>query len=133
MYKTILAVLIGALLVGGAYYAATPQEENVINVGENGQEEEPAVNEEMAKLIDCLAEKGVVIYGSEWCPACAQLVDAFGGYDTVAPLYVECTEEEERCGEEKKTGYVPEIQIEGELYTGRRTPSALAVKVECSL
>ena len=34
---------------------------------------------------------------------------------------------------EKKTGYVPEIQINGELYDGSRTPEDLANLVKCEL
>ncbi len=86
-----------------------------------------------ASLIKCLKESGVVIYGSKTCPACAELVNQFGGREALSSIYIECSEEEERCMREIKTGYVPEIQINGELYDGSRTPEDLANLVKCEL
>jgi thiol-disulfide isomerase/thioredoxin len=80
---------------------------------------------------DCLGEKGLVIYGTEWCPACKGLVQSLGGYDKVEAIYVECLEEQERCAEETKTDYVPEIQINNEVYEGSRTLEALSQLTGC--
>lgn len=80
--------------------------------------------------ITCLQEAGVVIYGSDTCPACAGLVESLGGIDVVKPIYVECHKEMERCMEEMKSNYVPEIQINGELFEGDR--SLLGQEVNCS-
>ena len=52
-------------------------------------EEEKTIN----NFIQCLKEKGVIIYGSEWCPYCKSLAERLGGYDVVIPIYVECTVE----------------------------------------
>ena len=71
-------------------------------------------------FIKCLADSGMVIYGSKTCPACASLIDNLGGYDKAAPIYVECTIDLEKCNSEMKTNYVPEIQIKGEVYQGSR-------------
>lgn len=79
----------------------------------------------------CLAENGVVIYGSEWCPACNSLIETLGGSEKVNLFYVECTIEQERCGKEKLTEYVPEIQIYGEVYQGSRTLEILAEITGC--
>ena len=53
------------------------------------------------------------------------------------PIYVECaegTEEEaQRCEEETQTTYVPEIQIDGELYEGPNDPNSLASEVGCEI
>ncbi len=84
-------------------------------------------------LIDCLAANSFVIYGSSTCPACAQLVNSLGGYEAVTPIYVECNEEQDRCAENMQTNYVPEIQINGEVYTGSRDPQALAEQVGCKI
>ncbi len=70
--------------------------------------------------IACLKDAGVVIYGTKTCPACTALAESMGGYDVIAPIYVECWDEEERCALEMKTNYVPEIQINGEVYQGNR-------------
>ena len=100
MSKTILAVLVGALIISGALYLTNPNEslqidEEEVTEEENGEEAveeengEETVEEEngedegkMSVLVECLKEKGVVVYGSKTCPACAQLVDGFGGHPT---------------------------------------------------
>jgi len=56
-----------------------------------------------------------------------------GGYDAVESVYVECTEEQQRCSEETKTGYVPEIQIDGRLYEGSITIEALGEATGCEI
>lgn len=139
MNKTILAILIGAFLISGALYLTRPGDEN--NQKEETVEEENSetlpLEEEnevvTSTLMNCLKEEGVVVYGSKTCPACAQLVTAFGGYDVIAPIYVECMEEGSRCSAEKQTGYVPEIQIKGELYTGSRSLEIIASEAGCSI
>ena len=78
------------------------------------------------KFVQCLAEAGVVIYGSKTCGACAQLVEEydsfpFSGEDIIKPIYLDCSEfgsqeELKRCFEEKQTEFVPEIQINGDAH-----------------
>ncbi len=86
-----------------------------------------------ASLVSCLADRGVLVYGSSTCPACADFANQFGGYDAIAPMYVECMDEQERCSQEMQTFYVPEIQINGELYGGPRTPEILGEFVGCEI
>ncbi len=147
MNKTILAILVGIFLISGALYLTRPageknKEEVVVNEenAEEAEEENSGIlpireegNTEINSLMDCLKKEGVVIYGSKTCPACAQLVNTFGGYDVIAPIYVECMEDGARCSAEQETGYVPEIQIKGELYKGGRSPEAIANEVGCSI
>ncbi len=134
MNKNILAIIISVLIVGSAiFYVGTLDEVEVDQLGEETAEE----SGEMAELIDCLAENDLVIYGAEWCPACTQLAESFGGYESIDPIYVECAEgtpeEARRCEEETKTGYVPEIQIAGELYEGATDPASMGDEVGCNL
>jgi glutaredoxin len=82
-------------------------------------------------LIKCLYDAKVIIYGSRTCPYCVQLVESFNGYDAVDLIYVECTENRDRCINEMKSDYVPEIQIDGNLYTGERSPEGIANEVNC--
>ncbi len=156
MSKTFLAILIGALLVSGALYITNPkeglqanndnwlveeEEKDELNEEEKNEDTEEEKNEPteevekegkgLTELVDCLAEEGVVIYGSRTCPACAQLAESFGGYEEIESIYVECTEDYDRCGKEKTTGWVPEIQIKGELYEGGRSPASLAEEAGC--
>ena len=81
----------------------------------------------------CLADNGVIIYGTGWCPACRQLVESLGGYENISPVYVDCMDEKERCDNEKKTGYIPEIQIEGKLYESSRSLESLSQLTGCPL
>ncbi len=98
-------------------------------------ENDKTTNQEISDdFIKCLEDAGVVIYGSEWCPACTALVESLGGYQKVDSIYVECTIEEERCSEEMKTEFVPEIQIKGELFeSGVIPPEVIGNKVGCEL
>jgi glutaredoxin len=95
-------------------------------------------SEEMSSLIDCFNDNDLVIYGASTCPACKQLVSSLGGKESVESIYVECTasgskEDQKKCQENAKTGYVPEIQIDGEVYEGSRDPASLAGQVNCEL
>ena len=136
MKKDILAVIISVgvisivILLSGTI---TNDSNQLIEPDEEVVEED----EDIDRLVDCLNEQGVVIFGASWCPACGQLADSFGGYDVIDSIYVECgdgTEEEaQRCAEEAKTEYVPEIQIDGELYEGPNDPNSLASEVGCEI
>ncbi len=86
-----------------------------------------------ASFIECLADKGVVIYGSKTCPACARLSKEYEKYDNIGLIYVECTEDFKRCDEEMLVGYVPAIQINGEIYDGWGSPENLAKETGCLL
>ena len=82
---------------------------------------------------ECLSSKGVVIYGANTCPACNSLVNTLGGYDAVESVYVECTLQGALCSENKMTRFVPEIHVNGELYSGSRTLQALSSETGCAL
>ncbi len=128
MNKNILAsiIAISIVLIAVVFINRVPGD---LLSGEVFIDQETEFN--MNSLVDCLEERDVVIYGSEWCGFCKSLVRSFGGREVVDPIYVECTEDQERCDEEKLTSYVPEIQIAGELYEGPRDPNDLGVQVEC--
>ncbi len=120
MNKNIYTVVAVLVLVLAAVYIATlfgPGEPIESNGG----------------FIQCLADNGLVIYGSRTCPACTQLVESLGGYEAVAAIYVECTEEREKCNENMQTNYVPEIHLNGEVYEGSRAPRILGEITSCQL
>lgn len=141
MTKNILAIIIAAALIIGALFLSGVIELDSVEVDpgeETGEEAGQEGDEEMAQLIDCLDENELVIYGAATCPACQQLVASLGGEETVDPVYVECTQEgspedQEQCNENTETGYVPEIQIAGEVYEGSREPADLGAEVGCEL
>jgi len=87
--------------------------------------------QEIKQFNDCLAENGLVIYGSYSCPHCTSLVSMLGGNLAVESLYVECTQDSERCSDEKIEAYVPEIQINGQLYEGQRTFGGFSSATGC--
>lgn len=85
------------------------------------------------QFIQCLKENNVVIFGSVTCPYCAQLVNSLGGYEVVAPIYVDCSQYPNRCKDEMQTRGVPEIQIDGVLYQESRLPANIGTEAGCVL
>ena len=81
----------------------------------------------------CLADNGMVIYGSQFCPYCNELAQLMGGYEAVQSVYVECTVEQARCAQETLTDYVPEVQLNGEVFEGERTLSSFAQATGCTV
>ena len=80
---------------------------------------------------DCLGEKGLMIYGADWCGWTQKLVvETLGGFEVAAAAYIECTVEEALCASEGITGY-PTIKLNGEAYSGERTIEALAQATGC--
>lgn len=86
----------------------------------------------LREFSNCLAEKGVKIYGANWCGYTNQWVEILGGYDVVSSVYIECTENEALCASEEITGY-PTTKINGEVYRGARTIEAIAIETGCSV
>ncbi len=157
--KIILSVICGAVLIFISWYyvnvwserehndllteekVSTEHESETLEGLENYLEGEDYLYDDLEEgekedsgktsLIECLEKRDVVIYGSKTCPACASLANSFGGYEAISAIYVECSEDRATCDKNKKTGYVPEIQIEGELYEGGRDPATLASVVNC--
>jgi len=85
------------------------------------------------QFVQCLVDRGMVVYASKTCPACNQFAQELGGYNKVESLFVECSENQERCANEMKTRFVPEIQINGEVYQGPRDIESLSRITGCEL
>jgi glutaredoxin len=79
----------------------------------------------------CLAEKGVVMYGTKTCPHCASQKGLFGDSFQFVD-YVECTEQEQLC-QQKGVNAVPTWEIDGTFYTGERSLESLAELSGCPL
>lgn len=90
----------------------------------------PYSTEELQSFVNCLDKSGVKIYGAEWCSHCQELVNRLGGYDTVDPIYVECTENKQLCQEKGIQAY-PTILINGSEYQGARTYQELSQATGC--
>ncbi len=136
--KNVVAILIAILIIGAAIFVIGSTDSPTATPEGEDEQVEDVTNQEMRDFVDCLAENDFVIFGASWCPACGQLAESFGGYDIIEPIYVECTEEgtveeRERCENETKMAYVPEIQIAGEVYEGSRDLNVLGDQVGCEL
>ena len=79
----------------------------------------------------CLSSKGVVMYGSQYCPHCANQKKAFGDSFRYV-TYVECSQQEQLCNERGITG-VPAWIIDGKMYTGEQTLQKLSELSGCPL
>ncbi len=85
----------------------------------------------VSTFVDCLADKGVKIYGANWCGWTKKfVVETIGGFDIAAPIYVECTENEAECSAAEVNGY-PTTKIKGEVYAGTRDFAGLAQATGC--
>ncbi len=161
MSKTILVgsvtfVVIGALLflfknsVSDGDIIESREKEEYVLIEDEAQEKEDDNNDkesereienikegshgsEHSSFMECLVNKGVVIYGSKTCPACRSLSEEYGGYEKMEPIYVECTEEAQRCIEEMLVGYVPVVQINGKLFDDWGSPENLGKETGCRL
>ncbi len=107
-----------------------PEAFDMVNLPER-EEEDFSQDENIKNLVSCLEKEEFIIYGADWCGFCRQVVELFGGYAMVDPIYVECTDNPEICNKENIEGY-PTIKIKGEIYTGQRTLEAFALGAGCS-
>lgn len=90
-----------------------------------------AEKEEVLSFSECLAEKGIVVYGANWCGYTKNLVENLGGFELVSPFYVECTQEEELCSQMKITGY-PTVMLNGAQANPDRTFEGFAKVTGCT-
>ncbi|MFP4116716.1 MAG: hypothetical protein ACLFTY_01730 [Candidatus Aenigmatarchaeota archaeon] len=131
--KTILgvSVLVVILIITGFYLTDEMGEDTDTGYMIAGNQ----VSEEEARdFIDCLDEGGVTIYGTHTCSACTQLAESLGGFDLIGQIFVECSQEQQRCSNEMKRTAVPEIHINGQHYnTGVVSPGEIADEVNCEL
>ncbi len=144
MKKNILILLISLFIIIGIVIFATlainSTERN--NITEEDLDPDPEdstsidsepEDEVTEELIQCLKEAEVVIYGTQFCPACMTIREKFGGDEMISPIYVDCDQRGNVCSQEKETRYVPEIQIKGELYEESMDPFDIAKEVNCEL
>jgi protein-disulfide isomerase len=80
-------------------------------------------------LAKCLTDKGVVMYGSKYCPHCRNQKEMFGDAFQYVN-YIECTEERQKCMDAGITG-VPAWIIDGNKYEGVQPLEKLAELAGC--
>jgi len=79
----------------------------------------------------CLSQKGVVMYGAEWCTHCKNQKAMFGDSFKYV-TYVECTTSEAACTAAGVSGY-PTWIINGKAYPGEQTLQSLSTLTGCPL
>lgn len=89
----------------------------------------PTVNAN--KLAACLTERGVVMYGADWCAHCQEQKRLFG---TAFPAvtYVECPDSPQRCVQAGITGYPAWVLPDGRKFEGVQPLSTLAGVAGCA-
>jgi len=79
----------------------------------------------------CLTEKGVTMYGTEWCSHCQNQKKEFGkSFQYIN--YVDCDRQKLECNKAGVKGY-PTWVIDGENYPGEQDLYYLASLSECEL
>ena len=82
-------------------------------------------------LAKCLTEKGVAMYGAEWCSHCQNQKKLFG--DSFQYInWVDCDKESAKCNEAGIQGY-PTWVINGNNYPGEQTFERLAQLSGCPI
>ncbi len=89
-------------------------------------------NPELDGFAQCLAEKGVTMYGAEWCSHCQNQKRMFGDSFEHVP-YVECPRQTNLCIERGIEGYPTWIFPDGTKLVGEQELDALAEKSGCRL
>ena len=80
----------------------------------------------------CLAEKGAIMYGADWCPHCQREKRNFGTSFQYVP-YVECPDDPDRCATAGVNGYPTWIYPDGRRYEGEQGLQRIAEQSRCPL
>jgi ElaB/YqjD/DUF883 family membrane-anchored ribosome-binding protein len=104
---------------------------NISAIVENIRTRLEEKRERTRNFIECLEDEEFVIYGFKGLPDCDKLLSQFGDYNFVDLIYIECSENEEKCINEMKEYYVPEIQIKGDVYQGETDTSSVEIETGC--
>ncbi|MCR4284811.1 MAG: hypothetical protein NUV97_02070 [archaeon] len=79
----------------------------------------------------CLTERGVIMYGTEWCHNCKDQKEMFGkSFDKIN--YVDCDRNREECLINRVEGY-PTWKIKGQNYAGTQPLVRIASLSGCEL
>ncbi len=116
----LLVIVIAVLLIGGLVY---------LSQRSNEAPKSTASAAEIDALAQCLSDKGVRMYGAEWCPHCKAQREAFGTSFSKID-YVECTVEQVKCNIAGIQGY-PTWIYQGQKYEGEQTFEQLAAISGC--
>lgn len=80
----------------------------------------------------CLTQKGIAMYGADWCPHCQNEKRAFGSAFKHVD-YVECPQNQQLCAEKGVTGYPTWLFSDGTRLVGEQGLTRLSQASGCSL
>lgn len=121
--KKILTLFCLTLLVSGCSWNSQD------NKQDNAQT--PAFKTSEASLAQCLADKGVMAYGTSWCSHCQAQKEAFGEEAQKIIPFVDCETQQATCQKEGIQGYPTWKFSNGDKLPGKRDLKELAEKAGC--
>lgn len=126
MNKNIIAIAIIAigLVVGGIVWSS--------RAGNEGAENFSAQDAALATFAQCVADKGMTMYGAEWCSHCKKEKAGFGKAFSLIP-YVECPDNAKLCLDKGIKGYPTWIAADGAKYEGGQGLARIAEISGCEL
>ena len=80
----------------------------------------------------CLAERGAIMYGADWCPHCQNEKRAFGSSFRFVP-YIECPQNPKECIAKGIDGYPTWIFSDGRIFVGEQGLNRLSEISGCTL
>ena len=90
-----------------------------------------ATDGEFDELAKCMASKGVVMYGTNWCSFCSRQKEAFGtSFQYIE--FVDCEKDSAKCSAQGITRY-PTWEINGQKYPGLKSLQDLSQLSGCNL
>ncbi len=92
---------------------------------------EPAYGS-LDEFTQCLTDRGVVMYGADWCPHCQNEKKAFGDSFRLVN-YVECPDNPKLCLEKEIQGYPTWIFSNGKKLEGEQGLERLSNESSCPL
>lgn len=84
------------------------------------------------EFAECLADKGVAMYGADWCTHCQSEKRAFGDSFRFVP-YVECPDDPKRCLVVGIDGFPTWIFPDGKKFEGEQGLEKLSRESGCQL
>jgi len=126
MNKNTIATLIIAvgLIAGGLVWSS--------KAGNSGAENASPKDAALATFAQCVADKGLTMYGAAWCSHCKNEKAAFGKAFSYIP-YVECPENAQLCLDKGIKGYPTWTDADGTKYEGEQGLEGIARISGCVL
>jgi glutaredoxin len=81
-------------------------------------------------LAQCMTDNGAVMYGTEWCPHCANQKKLFDSSFRLVN-YVDCDLNRQACNDAGVTGYPTWVFADGSRLSGTQQLYALAESSDC--